>query len=95
MKILPMFDRVLLKRDPLKQSSGGIIIPETQVSQRSDRAKVIAVGRGKRLASGATAEPSVRKGDVVLFDKNRGMPVNVDGEDLLMVFEDDILAVCE
>lgn len=94
MKLLPMYDRVLVKRDQLKQTASGIYIPETQRSERSDRGKVIAVGRGKRMASGAIAEPIVRKGDIVIFDKNRGFPAP-DSPDHVFVFEDDILAVEE
>jgi chaperonin GroES len=54
---------------------------------------VVSVGRGKRLVSGGIAEPIVKAGDSVIFDKHRGVPVSVDGAELLMVFEDDILAV--
>ncbi len=95
MKILPMYDRVLVKKERVSQTSGGIIIPETQTSHRSDRAVVVAVGKGKRLANGGIAEPIVRPGQAVMFDKNRGFPVQIDGVEHTMLFEDDIIAVCE
>jgi chaperonin GroES len=88
-----MYDRIVLKREQIKQTAGGIIIPDTHEAKRTDRAVVVSVGRGKRLVSGGIAEPIVKAGDSVIFDKHRGVPVSVDGAELLMVFEDDILAV--
>lgn len=95
MQLVPMFDRILIKKARMSESKGGIIIPEIaqNTSARADNAVVVAVGNGKRLNSGATAEPCVKAGDAIIFDKNRGFPVIVDGQDLTMIFEDDILGV--
>lgn len=95
MKLIPMFDRVLVKKEAILKSAGGILIPETATSNRSDRATVVAVGRGKKLSNGNYSEPIVKAGDHVIFDKHRGFPVTVDGVDMTMIFEDDILGVCK
>jgi len=94
-KIEPLEDRVVVK--PLEQSektSGGIFLPET-AKEKPQQGKIIAVGPGKMLESGERAEPAVKKGDVVLFAKYGGTEVEVDGEELLIMRESDLLAIID
>jgi len=95
MKIRPLYDRILIKRlDAEERTKGGIIIPET-AKEKPVQAKVVAVGPGRRNEKGKVIEPQVKKGDTILFAKYSGNEVKIDGEDHLILREDEILAVLE
>jgi chaperonin GroES len=95
MKIRPLHDRILVKRlEEEKTSPGGIVIPDT-AAEKPIKGKVIAVGNGKILESGEIRPLDVKVGDKVLFGKYSGTEVKVDGEELLVMREDDITAVIE
>jgi chaperonin GroES len=94
-KMKPLDDRVVVQ--PLEQeqkTTGGIFLPET-AKEKPQQGKVIAVGPGKMLDSGERAPMNVKKGDVVLFAKYSGAEVEVDGKELLIMRESDLLAVVE
>ncbi|MDE2149430.1 MAG: co-chaperone GroES [Gammaproteobacteria bacterium] len=93
MKLRPLHDRVVVKRlEEEKKSAGGILIPDT-AAEKPLKAEVVAVGPGKRTDDGKVHAPDVKKGDTVLIGKYSGTEVKVDGEDLVVLREDDILAV--
>ena len=93
MKMRPLHDRVIVKRiDEEETTSGGIIIPDT-AKEKPQQGKVIAVGQGRLLASGKINPMAVKKGDRVLFGKYSGTDIKIDGEEHLIMREDDILAV--
>ena len=93
MKFRPLADRILLKRiDEKKETSGGIIIPDS-AKEKPVEALVIAVGNGKRLDSGERHETDVKQGDRVLFGKYAGTEIKLDGEDHVILNEDEILGV--
>jgi chaperonin GroES len=95
MKIRPLHDRILVKRlEEERTSAGGIIIPDT-ATEKPIQGKVIAVGNGKILEDGSVRKLDVKIGDKVLFGKYGGTEVKVDGEELLVMREDDIMAVIE
>jgi chaperonin GroES len=95
MKIRPLHDRVLIKRlGEEDKSKGGIIIPDA-AKEKPIQGKVIAVGKGKTLKNGDVVPPDVKKGDKVLFGKYAGTEVKIDGEEYLLMREDDILAVIQ
>lgn len=93
MKMRPLHDRVIVKRiDEEEKTTGGIIIPDT-AKEKPQQGKVIAVGKGKLLESGKVNPMAVKKGDRVLFGKYAGTDIKIDGEEHLIMREDDILAV--
>ena len=93
MKFKPLHDRVLIKvLDSDEKTAGGIIIPDT-AKEKPQEGEVVAVGKGKRLDNGNVIEPDVKAGDRVLFSKYGGTEVKVDGQDYLIMREDDILGV--
>jgi chaperonin GroES len=95
MKIRPLHDRVVIRRTEEERTSpGGIVIPDT-ATEKPIRGVVIAVGKGKILESGDVRALDLKKGDKVLFGKYSGTEVKVDGEDLLVMREDDVMAVIE
>jgi chaperonin GroES len=95
MKIRPLHDRILVKRlEEERTSAGGIIIPDT-ATEKPIQGKVIAVGNGKIQEDGSVRKLDVKVGDKVLFGKYGGTEVKVDGEDLLVMREDDVMAVIE
>ena len=95
MKIRPLHDRVIIKRmEDETTSPGGIVIPDS-ATEKPIRGKVVAVGKGKITDSGSIRALDVKKGDNVLFGKYSGTEVKVDGEDLLVMREEDIMAVIE
>jgi chaperonin GroES len=95
MKVRPLADRVLIKRvREEEKTTGGIIIPDT-AKEKPQRGNVIAVGTGKLLKSGRLIPPEVKAGDLVLFGKYSGNDVLIDGEEHLILREDDILGVIE
>ena len=92
-KIIPLYDRVLLKRTESEQkSAGGIIIPDT-AQEKTQIAIVEATGEGKILKDGSVSPLKVKKGDKVLFGKYSGTEINLDGQDYLIVREDEILGI--
>lgn len=95
MSIRPLHDRVVIKRlDGENKSSGGIVIPDT-ATEKPIRGKVEYVGTGKVLADGKVMPLSVKKGDIVVFGKYAGTEIKIDGQDLIVMREDDLLAVIE
>jgi len=95
MKLRPLHDRVIVKRvEETRTSPGGIVIPDT-AAEKPSRGEVIAVGKGKILDSGEVRPLAVKAGDEVLFGKYSGNEVKVDGEEVVVLREDDILAVFE
>jgi chaperonin GroES len=95
MKFRPLHDRVVIKRlEEDSKSVGGIIIPDT-VKEKPMRGEVIAVGPGAREEGGKISPPDVKAGETVLFGKWSGTEVKIDGEDLLIMKESDILGVIE
>ncbi|QHS08735.1 co-chaperone GroES [Sinimarinibacterium sp. NLF-5-8] len=93
MNLRPLNDRVIVKRlEEEKKSAGGIIIPDS-AAEKPARGEVLAVGPGKKDDDGDVIPMDVKKGDVVLFGKYSGTEVKVDGQDVLVMREDDILAV--
>ncbi len=95
MRIRPLHDRVIIKRmEDERTSPGGIVIPDS-ATEKPIRGKVIAVGKGKTTDSGTVRALDVKKGDKVLFGKYSGTEVKVDGEELLVMREEDIMAVIE
>ncbi|HEY5569118.1 MAG TPA: co-chaperone GroES [Gammaproteobacteria bacterium] len=95
MKIRPLHDRVVIRRtEEERTSAGGIVIPDT-AAEKPIRGVVIAVGKGKILESGEIRALDLKKGDKVLFGKYSGTEVKVEGEDLLVMREDDVMAVIE
>ena len=95
MKIRPLHDRVLVKRlEEEQKSKGGIIIPDT-AKEKPIEGEVVAVGNGRTLDDGTVRALDVKAGDKVLFGKYSGTEVKIDGEERLILREDDILAVIE
>ena len=93
MKVRPLHDRILLKRIEEKESAkGGIIIPDT-AKEKPQEAVVVAVGNGKILENGTKLKLEVKEGDHVLFGKYSGSEIKVDGEEYLIVREDDVLGI--
>lgn len=95
MKIRPLHDRVVVKRmEEERKSAGGIVIPDS-ATEKPQRGKILAVGKGKSNEQGQVRPLDVKVGDTVLFGKYSGSEIKVDGEEVLMMREDDILAVIE
>ena len=95
MKIRPLQDRVIVKRvEEEEKTKGGIIIPDT-AKEKPLEARVIAVGQGKILEDGTKRTLEVKKGDRILFGKYSGTEIKLQGEDHLILREDDVLGVIE
>jgi chaperonin GroES len=95
MKIRPLHDRVVVRRiDAEEKTAGGIIIPDT-AKEKPQEGEVLAVGPGARDESGKLVPLDVRKGDRVLFGKWSGTEVKIDGDELLIMKESDIMGVLE
>jgi chaperonin GroES len=93
--IKPLQDRVIIKRiEEGEQIRGGIIIPDS-AKEKPQEGEVIAVGEGKKLDSGERVQLDVKEGDRVLFGKYAGTEIKLDGDDYLIMREDDILGVIE
>ncbi|WP_348761398.1 co-chaperone GroES [uncultured Salinisphaera sp.] len=93
MNIRPLHDRVVIKRlEEEQKTAGGIVIPDT-AAEKPQRGEVVAVGNGKPLDSGEVRKPEVAVGDKVMFGKFSGTEIKVDGEEVVVMREDDILAV--
>ncbi len=95
MKLRPLHDRVIVKRvDSETKTAGGIVIPDN-AAEKPDQGEVLAVGPGKKNDKGVLSPMSVQVGDKVLFGKYSGQTVKVDGDELLVMKEDDLFAVVE
>ncbi len=95
MKIRPLQDRILVERiDEEETSKGGILIPDT-AKEKPQEGKVVAVGKGKVLEDGKIQPLEIQKGDRVLFAKYGGTEITLDGEDRLILREDDVLGILE
>ena len=95
MKIRPLHDRVIVKRlESERTSPGGIVIPDS-AAEKPVEGKVVAVGKGKILEDGQVRPLDVKIGDKILFGKYSGTEVKVDGDDLLVMREEDVMAVIE
>jgi chaperonin GroES len=94
-KLRPLGDKILVKRVEAETTTkSGIVLPDT-AKEKPKRGKVLALGDGKRLDNGERGAFTVRKGDEVLFTSYAGTEIKVDGEELLVMSEDDVLAVVE
>jgi chaperonin GroES len=95
MKIRPLHDRIIVKRmEEERVSAGGIVIPDS-ATEKPIKGEVLAVGNGKQLDNGDIRALDVKKGDKVLFGKYSGTEVKVDGQELLVMKEDDVMAILE
>ena len=95
MNIRPLHDRVIVKRiEEGKTSPGGIVIPDS-AAEKPIQGEIVAVGNGKILENGEVRALAVKKGDKILFGKYSGTEVKIDGDDLLVLREDDIMGVIE
>ncbi|MDQ8023145.1 co-chaperone GroES [Uliginosibacterium sp. H1] len=95
MKIRPLHDRVIVKRvEAERTTASGIVIPDS-AGEKPDQGQILAVGNGKILESGEVRKLDVKVGDRVLFGKYSGQTVKVDGEELLVMREEDIMGVVE
>lgn len=95
MNLRPLHDRVIIKRmEEERMSAGGIVIPDS-ATEKPVRGLVLAVGNGKILENGNVRALAVKAGDKVLFGKYSGTEVKVDGEELLVMREEDLVAIIE
>lgn len=95
MKVKPLHDRVIVKRiEEEEKTKGGIIIPDT-AKEKPVEGKVVAVGDGKLLENGKKQPMAVKKGDRVLFGKYAGTEIKLEGEEHIIMREDDIIAVID
>jgi len=95
MKIRPLQDRIIVQRiEEEEKTAGGIIIPDT-AKEKPQIGKVIAVGKGKKTEDGTVLPMDVKKGDKVLFSKYSGTEVKLEGDEYLIMKEDDILGIVE
>ena len=95
-EIRPLHDRVIVRRIDASENktSGGLFIPDS-AKEKPQEGEVVAVGKGKLLENGSRVEPDVKAGDRVLFGKYSGTEVKLDGEELLIMREDEILGIVE
>jgi chaperonin GroES len=95
MKIRPLQDRILVKRlEGEEKTKGGIIIPDT-AKEKPQEGKVVAVGKGKTNEDGKLLPLDVKKGDKILFSKYAGTEVQIEGDEHIIIREDDVLGVIE
>ena len=95
MKIRPLHDRVIVKRvEEERKTASGIVIPDT-AAEKPDQGEVLAIGTGKVLEDGSVRKLDVKVGDRVLFGKYSGQTVKVDGNEVLVMREEDIMGVIE
>ncbi|MEA2039897.1 MAG: co-chaperone GroES [Thermodesulfobacteriota bacterium] len=95
MKVRPLHDRVIVQRiEEEQKTKGGIIIPDT-AKEKPVEGKIVAIGNGKVLENGTKIPLEVKEGQKVLFGKYAGTEINIDGEEHLIMKEDDIIAIIE
>lgn len=93
--VRPLGDHILVKPASEKEvKKGGIIIPDT-AKEKPQEGEIVAVGKGKRLENGTIVPPEVKVGDKVLFGKYSGTEIKIDGDDYLIMREDDVLGIIE
>src|SRR4051812_37602578 len=94
-KLRPLGDKILVKRvEAESKTKSGIVLPDT-AKEKPKRGKVLSVGEGKRLDNGERAPVNVKKGDEVIFASYAGTEIKLDGEELMIMSEDDVLAIVE
>jgi chaperonin GroES len=95
MNLRPLHDRVIVKRlDQETKTASGIVLPDA-AAEKPDQGKILAVGNGKILEDGKVRPLEVKVGDIVLFGKYSGQTVKVEGEELLVMREEDIMAIVQ
>ena len=95
MKVRPLHDRLIIQRlDEGEQTVGGIIVPDA-AKEKPQRGTVVAVGQGKVRDDGSRQLPDVKDGDTILFGKYSGQDIKVDGEEYLILREDEVLAIID
>jgi chaperonin GroES len=95
MNIRPLYDRIVVKRiEEKEQVQGGIIIPDT-AKEKPQEGEVMAVGQGKRLDSGKVVALDVKAGDRILFGKYSGNEIKIDGQEYVIMREEDVLGILE
>jgi chaperonin GroES len=95
MKVTPLHDRLIIQRlEEGEQRVGGIIVPDS-AKEKPQRAKVFAVGQGKVRDDGSRQQPDVKDGDTILFGKYSGQEIKIDGEEYLILREDEVLAIID
>jgi len=95
MNIRPLYDRIVVKRIEEQETKvGGLFIPDS-AKEKPQEGEVVAVGKGKRLEDGKVVPLEVQKGDRILFGKYSGSEIRLDGEELLILREDEVLGVLE
>jgi chaperonin GroES len=95
MNIRPLYDRIVVKRIEEQETKiGGLFIPDS-AKEKPQEGEVVAVGKGKRLEDGKVVALDVQKGDRILFGKYSGSEIRIDGEELLIMREDEVLGVLE
>ena len=93
MKVVPVGDKVVVKRlEAEEKTAGGIVLPDS-AQDKPQQGRVLSVGDGRRLADGSRATHDVNEGDLIVFQSYSGTDVVVDGEDLVIMSEEDVLAV--
>jgi chaperonin GroES len=94
-KLRPLGDKILVKRvEAESKTKSGIVLPDT-AKEKPKRGTVLSVGEGKRLDNGERSAPNVKKGDQVIFASYAGTEIKLDGEELMIMSEDDVLAIVE
>lgn len=94
-KLRPLGDKILIKRvEAESKTKSGIVLPDT-AKEKPKRGTVLAVGEGKRLDNGQRGEFTVKKGDQVIFSSYAGTEIKLEGEELMIMSEDDVLAIVE
>jgi len=95
MKIRPLYDRIVVKRiEQQEQMQGGLYIPDT-AKEKPQEGEVVAVGKGKRLEDGKIVPLDVQVGDKILFGKYSGSDITLDGDEVLIMREDEVLGILE
>ena len=95
MKIRPLYDRIVVKRiEEKEQMQGGLYIPDT-AKEKPQEGEVVSVGKGKRLEDGKVVPLDVQAGDRILFGKYSGSDIKIDGEEFLIMREDEVLGVLD
>lgn len=95
MKIKPLGDRVLVQQaEGMEKTKGGIVIPDT-AKEKPQEGKIVAVGPGRKNDEGKVIPPSLKVGDIVLYGKYSGTAITVDGEEYMMMREEDVVAILE
>src|SRR5579871_3478265 len=95
MKIRPLYDRIVVKRiEEKEQMHGGLYIPDT-AKEKPQEGEVVSVGKGKRLEDGKVVPLDVQAGDRILFGKYSGSEIKIEGEELIIMREDEVLGILE